>query len=158
MLATDAAGPDTSYDMFRQMFHCQHYHQFYYKDTSWMPPGKVLEMATIDAARAIGLDKEMGSIEKGKKADLVLIDAYKPHLWPIDTVVDKVASYANGSDVDTVIVNGKILMKSKEFLTVDMNKIMVESLYEYNKMLEKSGLNILRKYPDDFWGSSKLEY
>jgi cytosine/adenosine deaminase-related metal-dependent hydrolase len=158
ILATDAAGPDTSYDMFRQMFHCQHYHQFYYKNTSWMPPGKVLEMCTIDAAKCLGLEKEIGSIEIGKKADLVLVDAYKPHLWPLDMVVDRIASYANGSDVDTVMVDGNLLMKSKKVLTVDEDMVFAKALNEYESMLDRSGLRELSKYTKEIWGNSKLEY
>lgn len=53
-------------------------------DPSYLPPGKVLEMGTIDAARALGLDHVSGSLEAGKRADLILVDLRKPHLYPLD--------------------------------------------------------------------------
>ncbi len=158
MLASDADGPDTTYDMFRHMYHCQKYHQFYYKNTSWMPPGKVLEMATIDAAKALGMEREIGSIEKGKKADIVIIDGNKPHLRPLHTIIDKIVSYANGGDVDTVFIDGKILLKNKEVLPVNEKEILEYVEREYSAMLNRSGYKELEEYPDRFWGSSKLNY
>lgn len=59
-----------------------HYHRRHFRDPAYMPPCKVLEMATIDAARALGLEAELGSLEPGKRADIVLVDMRKPHLWP----------------------------------------------------------------------------
>ena len=74
-LGTDAPAPDRSADMFRNMWQCMHYHRRHFRDEQVMPPGKVLEMCTIDAARGLGLDHEIGSIEVGKDADItVLVD------------------------------------------------------------------------------------
>ena len=123
-----------------------------------MPPGKVLEMATIDAARGLGLEKDLGSLEVGKKADIVLIDAYKPHLWPLDTIPDRIVSYVNGSDVDTVMVDGQILLKSKQILKINESKVLEEATLEYELMLERSGLRDLTKDPEKFWRHSKLTY
>jgi cytosine/adenosine deaminase-related metal-dependent hydrolase len=119
ILGSDATGPDTSHDMFRHMFHCMHYHRRFYQDTSYMPPGKVLEMTTIDSAKALGMEKEIGSLEPGKKADVILVDIFKPHLYPPNMVVDRITSYANGNDVDTVIVDGEILMENNVVKTID---------------------------------------
>ena len=80
VIGSDATAPDRSYDMFRHMAHCMHYHRRHFRDAAWMPPGKVLEMTTIGAARALGLDAQLGSLEAGKKADIVLVDMRKPHL------------------------------------------------------------------------------
>ena len=66
MLGSDAGAPDRSYDMFRHMFQCMRYHRRHYRDARVLPPGKVLEMATIDGANALGLANELGSIEPGK--------------------------------------------------------------------------------------------
>ena len=105
--------------MFRHMFQAMRYHRFYFRDPSYLPAGKVLEMVTIDAARALGLEKELGSLETGKKADVILIDMFKPHLMPFNMPVYRVAYFANGNDVDTVIVNGQVLMEGRRVLTVN---------------------------------------
>ncbi|MGO4441671.1 amidohydrolase family protein, partial [Rhizobium sp. RAF56] len=77
-IGSDATAPDRSADMFRHMQQCMHYHRTYFHDPSWLPPGKVLEMCTIDAARVLGLDDEIGSLEPGKKADIILVDLRRP--------------------------------------------------------------------------------
>ena len=78
----------------------------YFRDEKVMPPGKVLEMITIDAARTLGYEQELGSLEAGKKADIILIDMMKPHLLPIFMIPHRIVYEVSGHDVDTVIVNG----------------------------------------------------
>jgi cytosine/adenosine deaminase-related metal-dependent hydrolase len=124
MLGSDASAPDRSFDMFRHMFQCMRYHRRHYRDSRVLPAGKVLEMATIDAAKAMGLDQELGSIEAGKRADIILIDAYRPHLYPLNMAADRVAYYANGNDVDTVLVDGEILMEDRVVKTVDEAEVL----------------------------------
>lgn len=112
-IGSDAAAPDRGFDMFRHMAQCMHYHRRHFRDPDVLPPGKVLEMVTIDAARALGLDKDIGSLEPGKKADIVLVDTRKPHLYPPTMPVTKLAHFANAADVDSVIVDGKVLMQGR---------------------------------------------
>ena len=84
MLSTDATAPDRSADQFRNMWQCMNYHRRHFRDENVMPPGKVLEMVTIDAARALGMDDRIGSIEPGKAADLILGNtplAAEPFPW-----------------------------------------------------------------------------
>jgi cytosine/adenosine deaminase-related metal-dependent hydrolase len=87
MLGSDGVAPDRSFDMFRHMFQATRYHRYFFHDAKVLPAGKVLEMATIDAARALGMDKEIGSLEPGKKADIILVDWFKPHLVPMNMPV-----------------------------------------------------------------------
>ena len=94
------------------------------KDAVSVPAIDALKMATINGAKALDWNKEIGSIEIGKKADIILIDINKPHLYPIHNIISLLAYSAQGSDVDTVIVDGKILMENREMKTVDMEKIM----------------------------------
>jgi hypothetical protein len=111
---SDGTAPDRSYDMFRHMFHCMHYQRTHYHDANYIPPGKALEMVTIDSARALGMEDEIGSLEAGKKADVILVDMRKPHLYPMNMSVHRITYFANGNDVDTVVVNGKILMRNRQ--------------------------------------------
>ena len=83
-----------------------------------------LEMATINGARALGMENEIGSIEVGKKADIVLIDYRKPHLIPIVDPVANLIHTGLGSDVDTVIINGEIVVEEGKVLVVDEQEIL----------------------------------
>jgi cytosine/adenosine deaminase-related metal-dependent hydrolase len=71
---------------------------------------RVLAMATIDGAKALGLADQIGSLEPGKKADLVLLDFHRPHLYPRHSVSSALVYQANGSEVDTVLIDGRVLV------------------------------------------------
>jgi cytosine/adenosine deaminase-related metal-dependent hydrolase len=157
MLGSDGVAPDRSFDMFRHMFQATRYHRFYFHDAKVLPAGKVLEMVTIDAAKALGMEKEIGSLEPGKKADIILLDWFKPHLVPMNMPVYRVVYYANGEDVSTVLVDGRILMRDRRVLTVDEEKILVAAQRESNLAIQRSGLsNNLTQLPDGFWGTTRL--
>ncbi|TRO46244.1 amidohydrolase [Candidatus Bathyarchaeota archaeon] len=155
MLGSDASAPDRSFDMFRHMFQCMRYHRRHYRDSRVLPAGKVLEMATIDAARAMGLDNELGSIEIGKKADVILIDAYRPHIYPLNMVADRVAYYANGNDVDTVLVDGEILMEGRVVKTVEEAEVLEMAQREAEAIIERNGLRPLMDYTAGYWGRNR---
>ena len=155
MLGSDGVAPDRSYDMFRHMFQAMRYHRFHFRDPSYLPAGKVLEMVTIDAARALGVEQELGSLEAGKKADVILIDMFKPHLFPDNMPVYRVAYFANGNDVETVIVNGKILMEGRRVRTVDETEVLELAQKATEDVLRRTGLTSLLEIPDRFWGVSK---
>lgn len=151
MLGSDGVAPDRSYDMFRHMFQAMRYHRFHFRDASVLPPGKVLEMATIDAARALGMEKELGSLEPGKKADVILIDMFKPHLYPLNMPVYRVVYFANGNDVDTVIVNGEVLMEGRKVRTVNEADVLDLAQREIELALERTKLGHLLAIPPRFW-------
>jgi 5-methylthioadenosine/S-adenosylhomocysteine deaminase len=90
-------------------------------------PYKVLEMMTIDGARVLGLENEIGSIEVGKKADIILFDTLKPHLSPILDPIGSLIHYGYGSDVDTTIVEGKVIMEKRELVNIEETKILEEA-------------------------------
>jgi 5-methylthioadenosine/S-adenosylhomocysteine deaminase len=81
-------------------------------------------MATIEGAKVLGLEDEIGTIEVGKKADIILINTDKLHLCPENDICTNLVYSANGADVDTVIIDGKIIMKNREMLNVNENEIM----------------------------------
>jgi len=98
----------------------------------------VLEMATIDGAAALGLENEIGSIEVGKKADLVLVDMKTPSLTPFRHPVSHVVYAANGGDVDTVICNGEILMRNKVLEVLDEAEVIQLAEDAAEELLSKS--------------------
>ncbi|MDQ8153391.1 MAG: amidohydrolase family protein [Gemmatimonadota bacterium] len=156
MLGSDGVAPDRSYDMFRHMFQAMRYHRAAFRDTNVLPAGKVLEMVTIDAARALGLEREIGSLEPGKKADVILIDAFRPHMVPMNMPLYRVAYFANGNDVSTVLVNGRVLMRDRRVLSVNEESVLTFAEREANAAIRRSGLEPLMQTPDGFWGRSRL--
>ncbi len=156
-IGSDAGAPDRGFDMFKHMAQCMHYHRRHFRDPAWMPPGKVLEMTTIDAAKALGLDDTIGSIEVGKKADIVLVNMRKPHLYPPNMPVTRLAHFANAADVDTVIVDGKVLLFQRILKNVDENEILDTANTELLLALERSGLKHLTTEPPDFWGVNRRD-
>ena len=156
ILGSDGTAPDRSYDMFRHMFQCMRHHRAHYKDAHYMPPGKVLEMVTIDSAKGLGLEKEIGSLEAGKKADIILIDMFRPHLYPTNMPVHRVVSFANGNDVDTVIVDGVVLMEGRAVRSVDEGEVLELAQREADAMLDRMGIRDLTTIPQGFWGHSRL--
>ena len=125
-LGTDGPASNNSLDMFDTMKICALAHKAHRWDATIANAQKVLDMATIDGARAIGMEKEIGSIEKGKRADLVLVDLKEPSMMPIhgkDTVISDLVYSASGYNVDTTIVDGRVLMKNRKHAKLDSAKI-----------------------------------
>ena len=154
VMASDAGAPDRSFDMFRHMFQCKRYHGRHFRDSNVLPPGKILEMTTIDGAKAFRLDDQLGSLEKGKTADIILVDLNKPHFYPLNMPVDKVTYFANGNDVDTVIVDGEILMQGREVKTVDEYKILEDAQEQLELALGRVDSSSLYDLTENYWRKS----
>src|SRR3954462_5759 len=97
----------------------------------------VVEMATIDGARALHMDKEIGSLEAGKKADLVLISLHKPNALPMYDVYAQIAYSLKASDVDTVVIGGRVVMRDRKLLSVDEPGVL-EKAREYGESVKRS--------------------
>lgn len=123
-LGTDGAASNNSLDIFEEIKFAALLHKLNKKDPTVIPARKALEMATINGAKALGLDEKIGSLEEGKKADLILIDLNKPHLTPPHNIESHLVYSGGGSDVDTVIINGTLIMEKREVLTLEENEVM----------------------------------
>ncbi|PAV03140.1 amidohydrolase family protein [Methanobacterium bryantii] len=123
-LGTDGAASNNNLDLFEEMKLVALLQKVHTGDSTVLPAEKVFNMATIDAAAALGLENEIGSIEVGKKADLVLVDMKTPSLTPFRHPVSHVVYAANGGDVDTVICNGEILMRNKVLEVLDETEVV----------------------------------
>lgn len=139
-LGTDGPASNNSLDMFETMKFAALLQKVKYNDPRVLPAEKIVEMATIDGARALGLGNMIGSLETGKKADVIVIDANKPHLTPIHDPYAAIVYSARGSDVSTVIVDGKIIMENREMKTVDENKVMEDVKKTSEDLLDRSNL------------------
>ena len=153
-IGSDGSAPDRGYDMFRHMFQCMHYQRRHFRDSGVLPHGKVLEMVTIDAARALSMEQDIGSLEAGKKADIILVDLFKPHMMPLNMPVYRVTCFANAADVSTTIVNGRVLMEDRKVLSVDEDEVLEQAQIACERMLDRSGLRHLTNAPARLWGVS----
>jgi len=97
----------------------------------------VVEMATIDGARTLHMEKEIGSLEAGKKADLILIGLDAPNTVPMFDVYAQLAYALKGSDVETVVIGGRVVMRDKKVLTVDEAAVIAKAR-EYKNKIEAS--------------------
>jgi 5-methylthioadenosine/S-adenosylhomocysteine deaminase len=150
-ITTDGAAPSRHFDMLQTARLAQFtQHLLHNHDRYLLPPGKIFEMITIDAARAIGMEHEIGSLEIGKKADIAIIDMRKPHLMPMWMPVHRLVHQVLGSDVDTVIVDGRILMEGGKVLTTDVEAAITFGQEEALALAARAGLHAHMHEPG--WG------
>ena len=107
----------------------------------------VLEMATLGGARALGMDGLIGSIEVGKRADLTVLRTDGVHWTPMLDPVSNLVYSASGADVDTVIVDGKVLMEGRQMTTLDEEHILREARERAQGLFERAGLQPARTWP-----------
>ena len=126
-LGTDGASSNNSQNMFKEINVCSLVHKAQMMDPTAMNAYDVLKLATIGGAKALQWDKEIGTLEVGKKADIILVDINKPHFCPYHNVIADLVYSAQGSDVKTVMINGKLLMQDYQLLGIDEQAIMKEA-------------------------------
>ena len=126
-IGTDGCSSNNTLNMFKEMTICSFVQKVNAMDPTVLPAEEILKLGTIGGAKAMRWDDEIGTLEVGKKADLILVDINKPHFAPWNNTVSDLVYSAQGSDVKTTIVNGKVLMKNYEVLTMDVEKIMAET-------------------------------
>lgn len=122
-LGTDGASSNNNLNMFEEIHIASIVNKAVNMDAVSVTAKDVLKMATINGARGLNWDNEIGSVEVNKKADIILIDIDKPHLYPFHNMMSALAYSVQGSDVDTVIVDGNIIMENREIKTLDVEKI-----------------------------------
>jgi 5-methylthioadenosine/S-adenosylhomocysteine deaminase len=123
-LGTDGCASNNNLDMMKDMSLAAKMHKVARLDPTLMNARTVVRMATIDAAKVLGLDKLIGSLEVGKKADIIIIGLDKPHLTPLYNEYSHLVYAASSADVDTVIINGKVVMENRQLLTIDEKEVM----------------------------------
>ena len=139
-LGTDGAASNNSLDMFDTMKMCALIHKAYRWDPTILNAQRVLDLATIEGARAARVEDELGSLEVGKRADIILVDCDTPNMRPIhgvDTVVSDLVYSASSGNVDTTIVDGKILMLNREMQTLDLHGIISATQERIDKLLRR---------------------
>ncbi len=118
-LGTDGAASNNSLNMFHEMSLLALIHKGVKRTPQCISAKENFRIATINGAKALGLDKEIGSLEAGKKADIVILDLNTPSLMPRNNLIAGLSYSANGSEVETVIIDGKVTMEKRRILTLD---------------------------------------
>ena len=136
-LATDGAASNNNLDLFEEMDLAAKLQKITRMDSRALPAEQVVEMATIGGARAIHQEKQIGSLEAGKKADLILVDTTAPHATPMYNVYSQLVYALKASDVRTVVIGGKIVMEDRRMLTLEESAILAKA-NGYKKQIEKS--------------------
>jgi 5-methylthioadenosine/S-adenosylhomocysteine deaminase len=124
-LGTDGCASNNDLDLFREMGMAARLHKVMTNDPTVLDARTALTLTTINGAKVLGID-DIGSLEQGKKADLIIIDLDKPHLVPLYNPYSHLVYAASGGDVSTTIINGKIIMRDRKILTVDEEEVMRE--------------------------------
>jgi 5-methylthioadenosine/S-adenosylhomocysteine deaminase len=123
-LGTDGAASNNDLDMFEEMLAAALLAKHVTGDPTAAPAHAVLEMATLGGARALGLEDQIGSLEPGKRADIVIVGLGEPRLHPLYDPVSHLVYAAKGADVRDVVVEGKVIMRDRRVLTLDEGKIL----------------------------------
>lgn len=123
-LGTDGPGSNNCQDNLEVLKFTACLHKVDQLDSTLLPPMQVLQMGTRNGAKAVGREHDLGSLEAGKKADVVIIDLQKAHIAPIHRVSSAIVYNANGNDVDSVFVNGELVVDRGKCVLVDEDEII----------------------------------
>ena len=126
-LGTDGSASNNNVNLFEEMHLAALVNKAVTEDAESVPATEVLRMATINGAKALGMENEIGSLEVGKRADLILLDTSKPHYFPRHNPVSSLAYSAQAADVKTVMVNGQVLLENYQLKTIDVEETMREA-------------------------------
>lgn len=139
-LGTDGCASNNNLDLFQEMDSAAKLHKVFHRDPTVLDAPTVVRMATIGGAGALGLEDRIGSLEAGKKADIIMLDLNQPHLTPMYNIYSHLVYCARGADVNRVIVGGRTLMKDREFLTLDWEAIAFQAR-RFAETMRNAGLN-----------------
>ena len=139
-LATDGAASNNDLDLFEEMDLAAKLQKIARMDSRALPAEQVVAMATVTGARALHLEKQIGSLEAGKKADLILVDTSAPHATPMYNVYSQLVYALKASDVKTVVIGGKIVMQDRQMLTLNEKEILAKAR-DYKKQIAASLVN-----------------
>jgi 5-methylthioadenosine/S-adenosylhomocysteine deaminase len=139
-LGSDGAVSNDNLDMFNVMKACGLLQKVTTGDAAAVPAERIARMATIDGARAIGLGDEIGSLEPGKRADVIALSLDRPELTPLHRVYESLVYAAGPAAVDTVLVDGKVIVDRGRIATLDAPAVMAEARAAAGRLARRAGL------------------
>jgi 5-methylthioadenosine/S-adenosylhomocysteine deaminase len=138
-LGTDGAASNNDLSLWEEMDTAAKFHKFVAKDPTVLTAKEAVEMATIRGARAIHLDKEIGSIEIGKRADLIIVGMSSAHQTPLYNVYSHLVYATKAADVETVMINGKVVMQNRRVLTIDEPGVRTKANWYRDRIRQSIG-------------------
>jgi 5-methylthioadenosine/S-adenosylhomocysteine deaminase len=135
-LGTDGAASNNDLDMFEAMRQAAFLHKLVTKDPRALPAHEALRMATIDGARTLGLDRQIGSLEPGKRADLIVVSMRSARQTPMYDPLSHLVYVTRGDDVQTMVVNGRIVMRDRRVLTMTEADVLRDAVSWAGKVRE----------------------
>ncbi|MEU8985412.1 amidohydrolase [Streptomyces sp. NPDC048558] len=145
-LATDGAASNNSLDVWESMALTALIQKSTTGDPRWLTARQALHHATLQSARAVGLGEAAGSIAPGRRADIILVDLTGPHTQPVHDLAATLVHSARSSDVRTTIVDGRVLMRDRELLTIDVPAVVRELGERIPALLDRSHGRRIQKY------------
>jgi len=136
-IGSDGAASNNNQDMFREMDLAAKLQKFSRMDPTALPAEETVAMATITGARALHIDNVTGSLEAGKKADIIVVDTTAPHATPMYNVYAQIVYALHDSDVRTTIINGQLVMEDRKLLTLDEPAILAKAA-QYRQQVSAS--------------------
>jgi cytosine/adenosine deaminase-related metal-dependent hydrolase len=141
-LGCDGGPSNNSYDMVREMKTASLLQKVRTMDPLALRAETVLQMATVNGATAVGLQDQVGSLEVGKKADIIIVNMQKPHLTPAFNPVSHLVYAAEGSDVETTIIDGKIIMENRTVKSLNEERIIDDANEHATRLLQRAKIDI----------------
>jgi 5-methylthioadenosine/S-adenosylhomocysteine deaminase len=126
-IGSDGAASNNNQDIFEEMDMAAKLQKLTRMDPTALPAEQVVAMATINGARALHMEKQIGSLEVGKKADLIIVDTAAPHATPLYNIYAQIVYSLKDSDVRTTIIGGKAVMEDRRMLTLDESAILAKA-------------------------------
>jgi 5-methylthioadenosine/S-adenosylhomocysteine deaminase len=148
-MGCDSSAANNSLDMFRTMYEVATVHKEIRLIPDLIPPEKALEMATIDGARAVHWENEIGSLEKGKKADVIIVETRRSNWVPMHdfSIVPNLVYSGEGADVETSIIDGKVVMENRKILTINVDRVLNQAQAAAEKIISKLPYTIEPRWP-----------
>ncbi len=137
-LGTDGAASNNNLNLFEEMHLAALLQKWLKRDPAALPARRALRMATIDGAKALGMEAQIGSLEVGKQADIVLVDAAQPHLAPRHDPVALLVYSAQAADVCMVLVKGRILLEDRKLTTIDAESLLEHATEQTRQLLARA--------------------
>jgi len=137
-IGTDGAASNNDVDMFAEMDSVAKVHKVINMDPSAMDAPRTLHAATLGGAETLGAGNQVGSLEVGKKADIIVLDMNQPHLTPLYNIPSHLVYAARGADVVHSIINGKVVMENRKLLTID-EKSLLTKIKQMSRILTDHG-------------------
>jgi 5-methylthioadenosine/S-adenosylhomocysteine deaminase len=139
-IGTDGASSNNNLSMIEELRLASFLHKGVNVNPEILPASEAIRMATINGAKALGLENEVGSLEIGKKADLVILNTKMPNVWPPHDPYSLIAYCANDSNINTTIINGQIVMKDRQLLTVDSQEVLTNAKDSLIQIMDRANL------------------